>query len=130
MRLAFAIVAVLVLTASIARAEGQWLDFRTAVLRSLDKVTARVSIVEAPVDGTARLGALEISVRACRKRPAEETPETAAYLVVREVRGEAKKELFKGWMFASSPALSALEHAVYDVWVVDCKTPSKPAKSG
>ncbi len=113
-----------------ARADGVWIDHRIAVLRGLDKVTARVSVIEAAVDGTAKFGAFEISVRACRKRPPEDTPETAAYLVIREAKGGQKAELFKGWMFASSPALSALEHAVYDVWVVDCKASSKPAKSG
>jgi hypothetical protein len=66
-------------------------------------------------------GTLEIIVRTCHKLPPEETPETAAFLDIWEVKnGEAAAPLFRGWMFASSPALSALEHPVYDVWVIDC----------
>ena len=96
--------------------------FNTAVLQGLDKVTARVSTIEVPLGDTAKFGALEIIVRACDKRPPEETPESAAFLDVWEVRpGEPAVSIFRGWMFASSPALSALEHPVYDVWVLDCK---------
>jgi hypothetical protein len=94
----------------------------TAVLQGLDKVTARVSRIEVPVGGgTVMFGALEISADACFKRPPEETPESAAFLRIAEQRvGETPEIIFSGWMFASSPALSALENAVYDVWVIDC----------
>ncbi|NQU55690.1 MAG: DUF2155 domain-containing protein [Rhodospirillales bacterium] len=95
--------------------------FDTAILQGLDKVTARVSTIEVRLGDTAKFGALEIIVRACDKRPPEETPESAAFLDVWEVRpGEPAVSVFRGWMFASSPALSALEHPVYDVWVLDC----------
>ena len=91
------------------------------VLQGLDKVTARVHTFEAPLDSTIRFGTLEIIARRCDKRPPEETPESAAFLDILEVRqGEPTVTLFRGWMFASSPALSALEHPVYDVWVLDC----------
>jgi len=102
--------------------------YDTAVLQGLDKVTARVSTIEVPLGDTAKFGALEIIVRACDKRPPEETPESAAFLDVWEVRpGEPAVSVFRGWMFASSPALSALEHPVYDVWVLDCKNTKEPA---
>jgi hypothetical protein len=95
--------------------------FDTAILQGLDKVTARVSTIEAPLGDTAKFGGLEIIVRACDKRPPEETPESAAFLDIWEVRpGEPAVSVFRGWMFASSPALSALEHPVYDVWLLDC----------
>ena len=95
--------------------------YQTAVLQGLDKVTARVSTFEVPVGETVRFGTLDIMARACDKRPPEETPESASFLDIWEVRpGEPAVSVFRGWMFASSPALSALEHAVYDVWVVDC----------
>lgn len=97
-------------------------SYDTAILQGLDKVTARVLTIEAQLGETKKLGALEIIVRACDKRPPEETPESAAFMDVWEVRpGEPAKNIFRGWMFASSPALSALEHPVYDVWVLDCK---------
>lgn len=91
------------------------------VLRAMDKITARVSTVTVPVGDTVAFGSLQITVRACDKRPPEETPEAAAFLeVVEERPGEAPQPRFNGWMFASSPALSALEHPVYDLWVLDC----------
>ena len=96
--------------------------FEIAVLQGMDKVTARVSTIEAPVGEVVKFGALEIIARNCDKRPPEETPESAAFLDIWEVhQGEPAVSLFRGWMFASSPALSAMEHPVYDVWVLDCK---------
>lgn len=94
----------------------------TAVLQGLDKVTARVSTLRIGVGETVRLGTLEVIVRHCDKRPPEEPPESAAFLDIWEVRpGEAAAALFRGWMFASSPGLNALEHPVYDVWLLDCE---------
>jgi len=104
-----------------------------ALLQGLDKVTARISTFRAPIDTVVRFGTLEIVARACHKRPPEEPPESAAFLHIRDVKpGEIPETLFQGWMFASSPALSALEHPVYDVWVVDClsKGMSVPEISG
>src|SRR6516165_123530 len=78
-----------------------------ALLQGLDKITARVSKFEAPVG--------------------------AAFLEIDEVRpGEVNLRVFSGWMFASSPALSALEHPVYDINVLDCRTESgsPPSQSG
>lgn len=91
------------------------------VLQALDKITARVSRITVPVGGTVTFGPLQITAKACDKHPPEETPESAAFLQVVEVKqGEAPVGRFSGWMFASSPALSAMEHPVYDLWVLDC----------
>jgi hypothetical protein len=96
--------------------------YRTAVLQALDKVTARVYTFNAPLGDVVRFGTLEIIARYCDKRPPEETPESTSFLDIWEVRhGEPTVSVFRGWMFASTPALSALEHPVYDVWVLDCK---------
>ena len=93
-----------------------------AVLQGLDKITERVSTFEAPLGQPVRFGSLEIVARACDKKPPEETPESTAFLEIVDVRPDSPSvALFKGWMFASSPAISALEHPVYDVWVIDCK---------
>ncbi len=98
------------------------ISHRTAVLQGLDKVTARVSTLSAPVGTTVRFGTLEVIVRHCDKRPPEETPESAAFVDIWQARpGEPAVSLFRGWMFGSSPALNALEHAVYDIWVLDCE---------
>ena len=100
-----------------------------AVLQGLDKITARISTLEAGLDQMVSFGSLEIVPRACHKTPPEEPPESAAFLEITDVRPDAAAiRVFTGWMFASSPALSALEHPVYDVWVLDCKSPA--AQSG
>jgi len=93
-----------------------------AMMQGLDKVTARVTTFEAPIGETVHFGTLAITARTCNKRPPEEPPEAAAFLEIDEVRpGQPPSRIFTGWMFASSPALSALEDPVYDVWVLDCK---------
>ena len=104
--------------------------YQTAILQGLDKVTARVSTIEAPLGETVTFGTLEVIARHCDKRPPEETPESTAFLDIWEVRPlEPAKSIFRGWMFASSPALNALEHPVYDIWVLDCKNKiEKPAE--
>lgn len=101
------------------------LVFDTAILQGMDKVTGRVMTIEAPVGSPVRFGTLEIVVRTCRKHPPEEQPEAAAFLDIWEIKtGAAAEDLFRGWMFASSPALSALEQPVYDIWVLDCENSS------
>ena len=96
-----------------------------ALLLGLNKITARVSKFVAPVGTPVRFGTLSILVRACEKNPPTERPESAAFLEIDEERpGQPKKRLFSGWMFSSSPALSALEDPVYDVNVLDCKAAS------
>lgn len=110
---------VLAMSAMVGAAAAE--PHETAVLQGLDKVTARVTTLHGNVGDVVRFGTLEIIVRHCDKRPPEETPESAAFLDIWEVRpGEAAAGLFRGWMFASSPGLNALEHPVYDVWVKDC----------
>jgi len=104
--------------------------FDKAILQGMDKVSGRIIKFEAPVGQSVRYGTLEIIVRTCRKHPPEETPEAAAFIDIWEIRtGEPAASLFRGWMFSSSPALSALEHPVYDVWVADCADPLAPPES-
>ncbi len=103
------------------------------VLRAMDKITARVSTITVPVGSSVKFGSLQITAKACDKHPPEETPEASAFLdVVEEKPGEAPQSRFDGWMFASSPALSALEHPVYDLWVLDCtdEAPKGAAQPG
>ena len=92
------------------------------VLQGLDKVTARISTISAPLNEGVRFGSLRITARTCTKTPPTEPPEVIAFLEILEVQpGVLPVPVFSGWMFASSPALSAMEHAVYDVWVIDCR---------
>ena len=112
----------LIFAASAALAQDAGPPLTVAVLQGLDKVTARISTISAPIDDTVRFGSLRITARACTKTPPTERPEVTAFLEVIEAQpGELPKPVFSGWMFASSPALSAMEHAVYDVWVIDCR---------
>ena len=103
-------------------APGTMTDMPVAELQALDKITARVSHLEVKVGETVTFGALAIAVKACRKAPPEDPPEAAAFLQIWEQNpGEASHWVYSGWMFASSPALAAMDHPVYDIWVVDCK---------
>lgn len=96
-------------------------DHAIVKLRSLDKVTARTETFEARVGSTIQFGELYIKVQACRKAPPIEQPESAAFLQMWELDLEDNPQwVFSGWMFASSPALSSMDHAIYDVWVLDC----------
>lgn len=110
-------------------------EHQVAILQGLDKITARISPIYATLGLPTYFGSLEIVVRTCRETPPTEPPESAVFMEIRELPPNADRErepemLFSGWMFASSPAVSALEHAVYDVWVVDCEEPTDAASSG
>lgn len=97
------------------------LDGNVAVLQGLDKVTARISKFSAEIGEPVTFGTLEITAQACIKKPPDEPPESSVFLEISEKqKGEQVKFLFSGWMFASTPGLSALQHPVYDVWVLDC----------
>ena len=114
--------ALLALPVAVQTASATAIVGDTVVLQGLDKVTARVWTFEAPIGEAVRFGTLEIYPRFCDRTPPEEPPESRAFLDIYEARpGEERGDLFHGWMFASSPALNALEHPVYDVWLIDCK---------
>ena len=88
-------------------------------LRALDKLTGRLTDLRLATDELALFETLEVSVAACYKNPETETPESAAFLYVTDTL-VGSEQIFSGWMYASSPSLNAMEHAIYDVWVVDC----------
>lgn len=102
-------------------------DVSVVVLAALDKITTQLSTIEIRQDHTVRFGTLDITLRYCRTNPPEEAPESVAFLEIIDIgHNNQNKKVFSGWMFASSPALSPLEHPVYDVWVKDCKIASGP----
>jgi hypothetical protein len=107
---------------------GTMMDEPVAVLQALDKVTARVKRLQVKVGQDATFGTLSVKVDTCRKAPPEDPPESAAFLEITDKKssGPAQK-VFSGWMFASSPALSAMDHPVYDIWVVDCASEATAA---
>lgn len=105
-------------------AETQRIENRRAVFAALDKVTARISRLEAKIGETVRFGALKITPRACYSRPPTEPPKTSTFVEIDEILLDGKeKRDFTGWMFAESPGLHALEHPVFDVWLTDCADP-------
>lgn len=94
-----------------------------AVFSGLDKITGRIIRFDVKVDETVQFGALQVTPRICYTRPATEAPQTTSFVKVDEVTLDRKVQpLFNGWMFAASPGLHAVEHAVYDVWLTDCKS--------
>src|SRR6185295_7991728 len=88
-----------------------------------DKITGRAIDVVAPAGRPVQFATLQITARYCHKVPPSEPPESSAFLQIRELKpNEPPVTVFSGWMFASSPSINALEHAVYDVWVTACIT--------
>jgi hypothetical protein len=91
----------------------------------LDKITGRITEFDVYIDETVQFGALQITPRACYSRPPTETQRTSVFVEVDQVSLTGKIErIFTGWMFADSPALNAIDHAVYDIWLLECKTSS------
>jgi len=106
-------------------AQAQRMSNGVAVFAALDKVTARTSKFEVPLNETVQFGALKVTPRVCYSRPPTEEPKTTSFVEVDEIEldGEEKR-IFTGWMVAESPGLNAVEHPVFDVWLTDCETPS------
>jgi hypothetical protein len=126
-RARWALAAVAILGAgaiAIDRAHADRIDNGVAVFSALDKVTARTSKFEVPLNSTAQFGALKVTPRVCYSRPPEEQPKTTSFVEVDEIQLDGQeKRIFTGWMFAESPGLNAVEHPVFDVWLTDCQKP-------
>ncbi len=107
-----------------AEAYADRIENGVAVFSALDKVTARTSKFEVPLNNTVQFGALKVTPRVCYSRPPEEQPKTSSFVEVDEVQLDGQeKRIFTGWMFAESPGLNAVEHPVFDVWLTDCQKP-------
>ena len=106
-------------------AAASWVEGRVATIQALDKITARISTLRVPLDEAVDFGTLSVTVRRCAFHPPEEPPEDAAFLEVVDNghdRDRPPRAVFTGWMFASSPAVSAMEHPVYDLTLLSCKS--------
>lgn len=99
-----------------------------AVIRGLDKVTGHAEDYTLTIGRSARIGSLEVIARSCSKSAPEETPEVRIYVEVfdhpaaRAGEEAERREIFHGWLFASSPGLSAVDHPTYDIWAIDCRS--------
>jgi hypothetical protein len=103
------------------------IDMPMVKLRSLDKTTARTMTFKTDVGSTLKFGPIFIKVQSCRQSSPVEEPESAAFLQVWENSPEGEPQwIFSGWMFASSPGLSAMDHPIYEVWVMDCLNHDAP----
>lgn len=111
---------------SITNNTQSMIDMPMVKLRSLDKITARTMTFKANVGSTIKFGSLYIKAQACRKSTPIEKPEAASFLQVWEIDNKDKALwIFSGWMFASSPGLSSMDHPIYDIWVLDCLEKNK-----
>lgn len=126
--MAIAAVALLLAAGLPQTAEAQRISNKIAVFSALDKVTARISKLEVPINETVRFGSLKVTPRVCYSRPPEVRPKTTTFVEVEEVllNGDEKR-IFSGWMFAESPGLNAVEHPVFDVWLTSCGAPEQTA---
>ncbi|HUO94305.1 MAG TPA: DUF2155 domain-containing protein [Rhizomicrobium sp.] len=100
---------------------------RAVVLRGLDKISGQAVNIFAPVGVPVKFATLTITARYCYSTPPIETPETTAFIQIDDHRPDAParepaKRVFSGWMLASSPSLHPMDHPLYDVWVISCKT--------
>ena len=100
-----------------------------AMLRALNKQTGRASDITVIVGEATLFDSIAIEVKACFTAPDFETPENSVFVRMLEVPSGARgassgkirgRQIFSGWMFSSSPSLSALEHPNYDIWLISC----------
>ena len=118
----------------VAPAAAETISNPIAAFSGLDKIPGRITNFDVYIDETVQFGALQLTPRACYTRPPTETQRTSVFLEVDQVslKGGTQR-VFTGWMFADSPALNAIDHPVYDIWLVDCRqqsnTPPPPGTS-
>ncbi len=106
-------------------AKGATIANPIAHFAGLDKITGRLTKFDVYLDETVQFGALQITPRACYSRPPNETQRISVFVEVDQVSLQGSiRRIFTGWMFADSPALNAVDHAVYDLWLVECKQTS------
>ena len=104
---------------------SQWIEGNKLVIQGLDKITARIKTFEVRVSKTYKFGVLDIFVERCVFSKPIFKPESLAYIRIKDNSDRLSEVKFEGWMFASSPALNALENSVYDISILACKKDDK-----
>ena len=107
---------------------SQWIEGNRLVIQGLDKITARINTFEVDVSKTYKFGVLDIFVERCIFSKPIFKPESLAYIKIKDNSDRLSEVKFKGWMFASSPALNALENSVYDISILACKKVDKQSE--
>ena len=130
----FAAIALLLaapVTSAVETAQAARLSNAVAVFSGIDKITGRITSFDVYIGETVQFGALQVTPRVCHSRDETEAPKTTTFVEVDEITLDRKiRRIFTGWMFADSPGLNAVEHAIYDVWLTGCKQQSDvPAPS-
>ncbi len=97
-----------------------WVPQPGVQLQVLDKVNAQNAVLTVKVGQAAQFGSLSIQVQACSTHPPDQPQDSAAYLTITDSHADAPG--FRGWMLANNPSLSMLQHPVYDVRIVGCRT--------
>ena len=105
--------------------DGTKISQPIANFSGLDKITGRIISFDVAINETVQFGALQVTPRVCYSRPQTIAPLTTSFVEVDEITLDNKiRRIFTGWMYADSPGLHAVEHAVYDIWLSACKATS------
>ncbi len=128
MRTLILFILVILLLISKTTKASQWIEGNRLVIQGLDKITARISTFEVNVSQTYKFGVLDIFVERCVFSKPIFMPESLAYISIKDNTDRLSEVKFKGWMFASSPALNALENSVYDISILACKKVDKQSE--
>ena len=97
------------------------IETNSALMQAMDKVTGRVNKITVPVNTKVTYGDFSLVLRSCKKRPAEETPENFAFVDVTDKSfGSEEYNIFRGWILSSAPGINAIEHPIYDIWLLEC----------
>jgi hypothetical protein len=106
-------------------AEAARIENPVAVFSGIDKITGRITNFDVYIGETVQFGALQVTPKVCYSRDDTEAQKVTSFVEVDEITLDRKiRRIFTGWMFADSPGLNAVEHAVYDVWLTECKAKS------
>jgi hypothetical protein len=118
-------VSVIISALVVGPADAERRPMPIAEFSGIDKITGRIISFDVYIDETVQFGALQITPRVCNARDKKEAPGPSTFVEVDEITLDRKiRRIFTGWMYADSPGLNAIEHAVYDVWLKQCKDAS------
>lgn len=105
--------------------EAARIENPVAVFSGIDKITGRITNFDVYIGETVQFGALQVTPKVCYSRDDTEAQKVTTFVEVDEITLDRKiRRIFTGWMFADSPGLNAVEHPVYDVWLIECKAKS------
>jgi hypothetical protein len=108
-------------------AYGENIHNPVALFAGLDKIMGVTTNFEVKIGDEVKFGSLIVKAEVCNTAPVTDTPKTASFVEIDELgKNDVRTRLFSGWMFAESPGLNALEHPIFDLWLVGCRDPNAP----